>query len=630
LLAAGALAPSAHAHARLVRSQPADAVSLEKPPRLIRLWFSEPLSPSVSVVRLRDARGDVVPGLELDTAAAGSGALALAVPKLPRGAYSLEWRVLSEDDVHFSNGGIVFGVGADASLASRPASATAVDGADVVFRWLGLLLLAGMVGGLAVATLVLGPLADSEQRGSVSEAATRARARALGWTAFCAANAVVLGVAILLWQTSSLTTASSPAEKVAWELLSDSRWGTLWIAREAILVALVVALFVVLRARPGDTGPPRRTLALSVAGLLALSLVVVQALGSHASALNGAATIVVAGVHLLAAAVWVGGLLALVVSLWPLLGRRRSESAALARACLGPFSLLAVACVGLLAVTGLYYAGREVASLDALLTTLYGKSLLVKLGLVLAVGVLGLLTTLVLRPHLASPVARLLRRPAGWTPVAPTHLRSLLVAEAALGLAVLLLVGLLTASPPARGPEFAPAQTAPPSFRSTTVDDLLVSLSVKPNRPGANVFEVGAVSTRRPAPREIQSVRLVFTSGERTVVSKRLDEVKPGRYRLGGEYLNEAGPWRIEALVGHGGLQASQVSFDWTVESPVPPRPVLVSSRPLEPILTRAAALLLFCLAIACAWLLVLRLAPRDRRAPVDPPIIRRLEEKAK
>jgi len=634
LVAVAVFAPGAHAHATLIRSSPADATGLERPPKVIRLWFNEALSPSVNVVRLSDTRGNLVPGPKLDTSAAGSGALTLAVPKLPRGAYSLEWRVLSEDDVHFSKGGIAFSVGTDAAVGTaRRASGTTVEGPDVVFRWLNLLFLAGLVGGLAVAALVLGPLAGSRRTGPVAVAASRAQARTVGWAAFCAVNAMVVAVAVLLWQTSSLTTESAPAENVAWELLSDSRWGSLWIAREAILLALLGALFATLRDGHAGAGKrPRRSLALPIAGLLALALVGVQALSGHASAVtpDGAFTVVVASVHLLAALVWIGGVLALLVSLWPLLGPRRAESAGLARACLAPFSLLAVASVGLLAATGLYYAGRQVASLDALLTTLYGQALLGKIGLVLAVGAIGLLNTLILRPHLADPLARLLRRPAGWTPLPPTRLRSLLLAEAAFGISVLATVGLLTAAPPARGPEFAPAPEAAPSFLSSSVNDLLVSLSVRPNRPGPNVFELRAVSTRRPEPAPIERVRLRFTSSQKNVVSPQLEQIEPGRYRLGGDYLSDAGPWRIEALVKRSGLGETRAGFDWSVAPSVAPRPVLVSNRLLEPILTKASAAVLFGLAAVLAWVLVARHPLRGRVGTTDTLIIRKLEEEAK
>jgi copper transport protein len=355
-------------------------------------------------------------------------------------------------------------------------------------------------------------------------------------------------------------------------------------------------------------------------------------MSGHAFAVtpNRAFAAAAAAVHLLAAMVWVGGVLALVVSLWPFLGRRRRESAALARTCLAPFSALALGCVGLLAVTGLYYAGRQVASLDALLTTSYGQALLTKVGLMLVVGLVGLLNTSILRPQLAAPLARVLRRPDGWTPVPATRLRRLLLVEATFGVALLVVVGLLTATPPARGPEFAQAPEATPSFLSGSADDLLVSLSVKPNQPGENVFEVGAASTIRPAPAAIERVRLRFTGPQGSELSPPLTEVEPGRYRSSGSFLGESGAWSIEALIDRTGLGESRTGFDWAVAPPGPPKPAVVSRRPLGPILTGAAGLLLLIGAFAASSWLLVRQLPQRRRVTVDPLIRQRLEESAK
>jgi copper transport protein len=404
---------------------------------------------------------------------------------------------------------------------------------------------------------------------------------------------------------------------VAWRLLSESRWGSLWIARELLALALLGALWLLLRDGRRSATPLRRSLILCASATAALSLVAVQALSGHAFDLtpNRAFAVVVAGIHLLAALVWIGGVLATVVALGPLLGRRRQEPAALARACLAPFSVLAAGCVGLLVVTGLYYAGRQVASLDALLTTVYGQTLLGKLGLVLGVGAVGCLNALILRD--------------GWTPLSATRLPGLLAAEATLGVGLLLVVGLLTASPPARGPEFAQVPASTPSFRSGSADDLLVSVSVKPNRPGPNIFEVGAVSTRRPAPAAIDRVRLRFTGRQGSVTSPPLTEIEPGRYRSSGRYLYESGAWRIEALVDRAGLGERRARFEWAVAPSGNPQPVLVSRRPLEPILTRAAAVLFLGLVVTCAWYLLRRL-PQGRRAAADPLIRQRLEEGAK
>ena len=177
--------------------------------------------------------------------------------------------------------------------------------------------------------------------------------------------------------------------------------------------------------------------------------------------------------------------MAAIVAFWPLRGEERL---ALARASLRRFGILAALSVGVLGATGLYYAGRQVASLDSLLTTLYGQALLAKIGLLLVAGALGLLNAMLVHPGLAARLAAILGRPSGWTPLARRRLRPLLLAEVSAGLAVLAAAALLTATIPARGPEFAPAATGFPtnvrSSRSLAAEDVVVTLSARPNRAG--------------------------------------------------------------------------------------------------------------------------------------------------
>ena len=302
-----------------------------------------------------------------------------------------------------------------------------------------------------------------------------------------------------------------------------------------------------------------------------------------------------------------GGLLALAVGLLPLLRRDRADLASLARAGWRPFSRLAALSVGLLVATGLYSAGRQVASLDALITTQYGRALLGKVALVLAVGFFGLLNSMLLHPRLAAPLARLLRRPPGWTPLSLRRLPRLALAEASLGLLVLLATGLITASAAPRSVEYTVAPEAVPTALSQTANDVVVTLMVKPNRPGRNVFTVFAASTRRPPPAEIRRVILRFTYLDQDVgrTSVTAEEVEPGRYLVTGSDLSLAGPWQIDVAVRRQGLEDSVARFNWIVAPAGESRPVVISKRPIEVPLTIAAAglLLTLLLVVVGLWL---------------------------
>jgi methionine-rich copper-binding protein CopC len=88
---------AAWAHARLVKSDPAQRAVLRQSPSQLRLWFNERLEPAFCVVTVLDAAGNTM----TSTAAAVSGTdpklLVLPLPPLAKGAYTVQFQVLSVD-----------------------------------------------------------------------------------------------------------------------------------------------------------------------------------------------------------------------------------------------------------------------------------------------------------------------------------------------------------------------------------------------------------------------------------------------------------------------------------------------------------------------------------------------------
>jgi copper transport protein len=623
-------ATPALAHAILLRSEPGDGTVLAQAPREVRLWFTERVAPELSNADLRDADGRSILPLRMRNDASQQGLVHIALPALQRGLYTVAWSVLSEDDGHSRRGLLVFrmGPGAKPAAAAAAGKRNPVSPLEAVLRWLDVAVLAALVGAVAVAGWVLTPsVTDGSAR--ARRAVRRTRRRILGWGRMAAGVGLTLGIWILARQVAALAAGkgNGGAAAVTWKLLGQTRWGTLWIGRQALLLCLGIILVISSRAErtepeQEDSRGTDRTL--PVAAVLVAGLALLHVLAGHAGSesSNRALTVVAGTAHMLAAGLWVGGLLALLIA-WPLWDGARIRSGPLMTAYLRRFGRLALLSVGLILTTGLFYAAQEVASLDALLTTIYGRALLGKTGLFLATGVFGLANAVLLHPRAATPLARLLRRPAGWTRLAPGRVRTLVVAEASLGLLVLAGAGLLGAAPPARGPQFAPASQPFPISLSRTVDDLLVTVSVRPNRPGANVFEVLVASTRRPPLAEVRQVSLRFTNmaSGRILTSPRLSAVDPGRHRLSGDFLTGAGSWQIEAVVERSDLPVAIVPFDWRVADLVQPSPPQFSNRPLRPILTAASAAGILLILIVLGVSLARRSTrPRPRQPPTLAP----------
>jgi copper transport protein len=598
LAGAGTLAPAAGAHALLERSDPSDGTRLGRAPGELHLWFTEDVSTRFSTVRVVDGNGQSVGPVALT---GGGRAVVADLPELGKGSYAVYWRVLSEDDGHATGGSLAFGVGSAATLSSAAerSAGQSLFGVDALLRWLDFSLLAGLVGALIIGALIL-PRARGADVARASAAAGARLMRAGIWCAFLAAG---VGIARLTYQVIELQGRGVVSRlDAAGDLILGTRWGWNWLAREAALLAVAgLLLSLCSRAFPLALQARWRWMA---AGLGVVVVAAGHALTSHASSLEPASVTAVAAdaAHVLSAGAWLGSVAAFVVALWPTGALGRSDAHALARACRGPFAECMALSVGLVFATGFYSAGREVVSVDGLLTTRYGHVLLVKIGIVLAAGALGLANFLLLR-RLARSSGRI-----GRFATAPTTILAELVAAAG----VFLAAGVLASSVPARGAEFAAPLPARVASRTVSSGDLLFTVSSTPTRAGAtNTFSVLAASSRRPPPAPITSLTLELARGSLSTTVP-MTHIGEGRY-FGSVVLREPGKWRVSVVARRaGGRIVARTS--WPLGRPDPARPVTYSTRSLAPILDAAAALTLGLVLLGAVWILAGRPRPRPGR----------------
>ena len=578
-------ATTAHAHAIVVRTEPVDGATLANAPDQVRLWFNEPILLDFATFELVDTDGKRI---SVHPTRSDAGSLFLVVIRLPAlapNAYRLSWKAVSSGDLHVSSGSIVFGIQHAADLAPVGATTNAPQPFQIAWRWLNFGALATLIGALALAFLVLSP------RGKPAHAlqvATRRRALWLALAACALAFSAGIGLALI----------QSRAAGDNWQqIILESSYGARVLARQSCLLALGAAIVLVLK-RTDQVRAAARVLVLG----LVLALVSADSLTSHAVGANDPlpVTVVVNTLHLLAASVWSGGVIALAIAVVPLLRRGANENA-LALSALRRFGALAAISLAVLIATGLYNTGQQVASLDALLMTLYGQTLLVKLGLILLVALAALINTAILHPGIGDLVRRFFRRPYKWMPLDLLRLSHTLLIETIAIVIVLLAAATLGATQPARGPAFdPPSETTEfaPSV-SKNAADLFVTLAVKPNRPGQNFISVNVHDTRRPAPAPIErvTVQLLSPADPRNPNLLNAEPFGGGRYQIGGGAINMAGAWNISVIVSRRGLPDARMTVPWTVSELTPavkPRVVLVSNRPLAPVLTLAAIVVAF------------------------------------
>jgi hypothetical protein len=104
-------APSARGHSLLVAADPEPGAKVNEPPERITAWFTEPLEPGVSRLRVLGAGGAQLDDGEVQV---GSGdptqmSVGLGAEAGP-GFYLVTWETLSQVDGHFRFGSFEFAV----------------------------------------------------------------------------------------------------------------------------------------------------------------------------------------------------------------------------------------------------------------------------------------------------------------------------------------------------------------------------------------------------------------------------------------------------------------------------------------------------------------------------------------
>ncbi|MFF9030603.1 copper resistance CopC/CopD family protein [Streptomyces iakyrus] len=358
LLLAGAAPASAHAALR--STDPDDGSLVRTAPRHVTLTFTESVGLLDDSFRVFGPDQRRVHTGEATHADGRSDTARVGLPgKLAEGTYTVAWRVVSADS-HPVSGAFSFSVGKrsattgqiDTGPAEDPLTRGLYDGA----RYLAYLAAALLVGTVAFALLC-----------RPAHTAPLRRPLVAGWWTLLGSTAV------LLLLRAPYEAGTGPAEAFDASALGRTLTGRPGLALlTRLLVLLLTAAFLIWWSRRRDS--VKRPVALAIGTALATALALTWAAAEHASAgIQVPVAMTSSVVHLLATGVWLGGLVALLLTL------RRSSGDDLVEV-VPRFSRSAFASVTVLAVTGLYQSWRGLGSLSALSGTSYGRLLLAKLA----------------------------------------------------------------------------------------------------------------------------------------------------------------------------------------------------------------------------------------------------------
>ncbi|MFD4879007.1 copper resistance CopC/CopD family protein [Streptomyces sp. NPDC058420] len=352
-------ASTASAHAALESTDPADGSVLKSAPRTVTLTFSESVALLDDSFRVYDPDNRRVSTSSAHHAQGTGDTASVTLPgKLGTGTFTVAWRVVSADS-HPVSGAFTFSIGKPSATTTPVATAPTEDPLTGTLydmaRYVAYIAAALLIGTATFLALCRPP-----------DPTVLNKQIRTGWWTLLAATLALLLLRSPYEAGTALTTAFEPS---AIPKTLTTRPGEALAARVVLLAATAVFL---LRLRGRDRFG-RLTMATGTA--LAIGLALTWASAEHASAgIQVPVAMTSAVLHLLAMSVWLGGLTALLTTLY--------RSPALDAAPVARFSRLAFTSVTVLVVTGIYQSWRGLGSWNALTGTSYGRILLVKLGAV--------------------------------------------------------------------------------------------------------------------------------------------------------------------------------------------------------------------------------------------------------
>lgn len=499
-----AAATAASAHASLLRSTPPEGGVVGTAPSQVTLSFSEPVTPLVLRLIMPDgaSRSLVASALGADVT------VGLPAGDWTSGTYLLSWRVVSSDG-HPVAGTLTFSIGAP---GAAPPVAPTDEAALHAVLWvakLALYLALFLGAGGAVAAAWLAPRSRSGMGASVAFACLGlvAAPASLGLQGLDALGAplTLFGQAVT-WQAATATsyglTAAIAFVALAFALLSLASEGAL--AKWLSLAALAGTGAALAASGHASAAPPQ---------WLSRAMVFVHAAGIT---------------------FWAGALLPLGLAL-----RRRTTDAGEA---LDRFSMTIPLVVAALLAAGLVLAFIQVREVSALVTTDYGRLLLLKLVLVLPLLLLAVVNRLKLtKPALAEQ------------PAAQRLLSRNIMLETLLMAAILAVVAGFRFTPP---PRILAIEAAEPASIHIHTEEAMAEFSVLPGRAGKVAASV-VLMTADFGPLDASGVTIRFTRPDAAPVSATAHKPGDGTWRVDELILPVPGTWTAEISIQTGENRAT-------------------------------------------------------------------------
>ncbi|EDO1159571.1 TPA: copper resistance CopC/CopD family protein [Listeria innocua] len=494
------------AHAYLENSNPADQSHIKTAPEKVTLVFNEEIEADFPLIEVKDSSGKRVETGKTAVSKKNNHMVEASLPAdLKADVYSVSWRVVSADG-HAVTGIISFKLGD--TKATFQESEVPSSGVDLQISSIQKAIL--YIGfSLFIGVLVFG-LGLYPRKEQISEKIS-GRLKKVTWIALA-----LLGVALFmqLFVQTSITTGVSISESFGPSKLAaflTTKTGYIWISE--FIVWLLLAIFTIMMFFKNKQWS---WFALLTESALIGYLIFAKAQNGHAAASADKIVSITADMlHMIAASVWVGGILVLLFVL-PKTGK--------AREVWSRFAIIAIIAVASILVSGLLMAVMNIGQMSNLFTTNYGKILLFKIGLFLLMALLGL-------GHYIYLKLKNKKLP----------FKTILI-ELIIGTIILIVASVLTNVQ-------TPPPPAPKAFDETIAakgENAKINLRVEPATVGQNQFIITFTSADGATKTDFEQVTITTkstkTDEKATFQAKLANE---NQYFAEGLYINQTGKWEI-------------------------------------------------------------------------------------
>jgi copper transport protein len=550
-LALSAVLPvGASAHAYLVRTSPLASGVLDQPPVQVALTFDEAVEPKFAIISVTDASGHQRAAGPVQRAPANPDTLLVPVrPHLPQGWYLVYWRAISVDG-HPVQGAFTYAVGPNPGPAPQfpvpHLSASATTPQLLIVRWTMFISVMSAIGLLVLRLLIARPAVRRRP-------GTKLRTNSIACVVACVIGLIAIPVYLdFAIANDSLRSVFDLSGLVP--LFRITAFGRgymdLMLCFGLFCVAACLALWL---DRPEREHRSVAELAATAGALMAAAavLIIPGAAGHAGQTSPRGLSLFFDWAHLASGAIWLGGLIGLLV-LWLSL---RSDRVGVLTVVVPRFSNVALVSVLVLLATGTGATIVHMPAVNALWKTGYGVAILVKIGLLALALVLGAVNLLRAtprlrgareRPQVGQPAVRLLRR--------TTSGEILLVGGAVFAAAIL---SSLPPPPPSFSLQNSALARVGPGRVLQTVNraGYRLQVLVSPNRAAApDAFALRI--TKNGSPVRGANVTLTFNHLEMQMPQQeyQLKESQPGVYSRSAPALIMVGKWGLAFQVAPRGV----------------------------------------------------------------------------